>query len=169
MEIPFGEPRVKSRVLTARQIRELWRREQVSGNEQFSLCWGPSGARDSGDHGEESGSDGDKTGRDNGRGNFRAGRDAGEAASGVRVPGVAARDGEDHRRSIPKAPARHHRSGDRYGQNAGVPDSSNSQRAARGGVHGDEVAAGAIVPEGRAFPAEAFRAPSEGRTDEGPK
>jgi len=42
------------------------RREQVSGNGRFSLCWGPSGAQDSGDHGEESGSDGDKTGRDNG-------------------------------------------------------------------------------------------------------
>ncbi len=54
-------------------------------------------------------------------------------------------------------------------QNARLSDSRDSQRAARGHLHGHEIAPGTAFAKGRALRAEAFRAGFESSGDEGPR
>src|SRR4029077_3538712 len=109
-----------------------------------------------------------KGSRTNFRGrDFRAWRTAREAASGVRVPAVAAWDGEDGRGSFSETAACGDRSRDGDRQNAGLLDSGDSERTARGGLDGDEIASGAALSEGRSVFAETFCTEPESGPDEG--
>ena len=70
---------------------------------------------------------------------------------------------EAFRQAAPSGRSRHG-----HGQNAGLSDSGDSQRTARGDLHGHEIASGAALHQRRAVRAEAFRSGAESRGDEGP-
>ena len=91
--------------------------------------------------------------------NFRSRRRARKVhARGLRAPAVAAGDGGTGGSRIPRKAPPDCRGRDRHGQNAGVSDPRDSQRAARGDFDGDEIAAGAAFREGHSVSAEIFRA-----------
>src|ERR1700719_2051862 len=87
-------------------------------------------------------------------------------AGGLRAPAFATADGRTGGGSLSQQATPAGRSGDGHGKNAGVFNSRNSQRKARGDLDGDEVAAGAALHQGHTLRAEAFRAGVEGGGDE---
>ena len=95
------------------------------------------------------------------RRNFRSRRRARKVhARGLRAPAFAAGNGGAGRSRVPRKTSLDRRGRHRHGQNAGLSDPRDSQRAARGDFDGHKIAAGAALREGHSVSAKIFRARS---------